>query len=629
MKYQTPWGPIGEFVYNRTYSRKLATGGKETFEQTIDRVLDGVVRQLGVQYTSEERQEAKNIMMNLKGVVAGRFLWQLGTRTVDDIGFMSLMNCAACVVDGPVRPFTWTFDALMLGSGVGYNIQLKHVYSLPKVIDIAEINHMNTKDADFIVPDSRSGWVELLSRILEAYFVSGKSFSYSTILVRGAGEPISGFGGTASGPGILIDGMDRIQKVLRKRIGSKLSPIDVLDMMNIIGSVVVAGNVRRSAQIAIGDIIDSKYLKAKNWELGNIPNHRAMSNNSVVVKDIADLPETFWAGYLGDGEPYGLINMPLCKAVGRTGDTKYPDPEVEALNPCGEQTLANMETCCLSECFLPNNESFEELLTAVKVLYRINKHALRLPCHIPETEAIVHKNMRMGIGITGYLQASKEQRAWLPKVYKALREYDKEYSSKMGWPESIKLTTIKPSGTLSLLAGVTPGVHPGFSLYHIRRVRVSTEDPLVVKAQAAGYRVEFVKGFDGKPDYSTSIISFPCRFPEGTVVAKDLSAVDQLNYVKRLQKDWSDNSVSCTVYYRLEELNEIRKWLEQNYAENIKAVSFLLHSDHGFKQAPLEELSEEQYLAMCAEITAEIIYDNVGHEVDDSLECGSGHCPVI
>lgn len=247
---------------------------------------------------------------------------------------------------------------------------------------------------------------------------------------------------------------------------------------------------------------------------------------------------------------------------------------------------------------------------------------------MPETEAIVHKNMRMGIGITGYLQSTEEQKSWLSRAYKELREHDKEYSAKMGWPTSIKLTTVKPSGTLSLLAGVTPGVHPGYSQYHIRRVRIRTDDPLTAKAKEAGYRVEYVQGFDGRPQYDTSVISFPCKFPDNTVFAKDMTAIDQLNMVKRLQTEWSDNSVSCTVYYRIHELPEIRRWLEENYEHGVKTVSFLLHSDHGFNQAPLEEITKQIYDEMVSKITHDIDFSSGDGQLEDSFECSTGSCPI-
>ena len=361
----TPWGPIGYFVYKRTYARRLedrADSKTEEFHDTIERVLTAARDQLKVPALIDPTYFAKatEMLLRLKGSVAGRFLWQLGTRTVDDLGLLSLQNCAFTVVNNPIKPFTWAFEALMLGSGVGYNIQLKHVYSLPKVKRV-RIEHKPTKDADFIVPDSREGWVRLMERVLESHFITGLDFSYSTILVRGAGELIRGFGGTASGPSILIDGITKISEVLNKKAGKKIAPIDALDIMNIIGSIVVAGNVRRSAQIAIGDTIDRNYLEAKRWDLGNIPSYRAMSNNSIVARTMADIPNSFWSGYEGNGEPYGIINLPLSRAVGRLGETQYPDPYVEGFNPCAEQSLENFETCCLAELFLPNNESKEEL----------------------------------------------------------------------------------------------------------------------------------------------------------------------------------------------------------------------------------------------------------------------------
>ena len=201
-----------------------------------------------------------------------------------------------------------------------------------------------------------------------------------------------------------------------------------------------------SACICIGDHDDVEYLRAKRWDLGNIPNWRAMSNNSVACDDVAQLPEEFWEGYKGNGEPYGLINLNLARRIGRSKDgAKYPDPSVEGFNPCAEQGLANHETCCLSEIFLPNLTSFGEAVDVATMAYRICKHSLLLPCHHPETHAIVQKNLRMGIGITGYMQATEEQRGWLSPLYEKLRIYDVEYSAKLGVATSVKLTTCKPS----------------------------------------------------------------------------------------------------------------------------------------------------------------------------------------
>lgn len=948
-QYDIKWGEIGYLSYKRTYSRKLKGNKTEEFHDTVERIVKACNTQLKVGFTDAEEDFVRYMMCQMKGSVAGRFLWQLGTNTVTKLGLASLQNCAGVVIDHPIRPFTWTMDMLMLGCGVGYNLQREFIYEIKEKIKRARIVRQDTKDADFIVPDSREGWVELLRRVLEAHFYTGRSFSYSTICIRGKGAPIKSFGGVASGPEELCWGIEQISTVLNRRAGKKLRPIDALDIMNIIGYIVVAGNVRRSAQIALGDCDDLQYLNAKRWDLGGIPNWRAMSNNSVVCNDISNLPEQFWQGYEGNGEPYGLINLKTSREVGRTGDTAYPDKDVSVYNPCvsgdtliltehghlpianlvegellqqqgyikvwngaewskvipritgynqpmvtvqlsdgkslrctyahkwiladgerveakhlqqgmklakfdcpviegyesykhsaytqgfysgdgnsskkaiwlyspkyicesrldcqsvvreyptrnpeiqrkficpsfdlldknfvpsatwllqdrldwfaglcdadatltkdgnlqlgsinrkflldvqlmlmscgvnskisimhkagkralpggtyycntsyrlmlsaysvkklsnlgmycerlnieevepnrdasrfitvdaviadgtedivycfteplnntgifngimtgqcAEQSLANFETCCLAEIYLPNVVSAAELFDVAKTLYRINKHSLALKCHHPETQAIVHKNMRMGIGVTGYLQATEEQRSWLKDCYTALREFDQQYSEQHNWPCSIKLFTVKPSGTLSLLAGVTPGVHPGYSQYFIRRIRMAADADLVNACRANGYHVEPVKNFDGTNDPNTVVVEFPCSFPEGTILAENMTAIQQLEYVKRLQAEWSDNSVSCTVYYRKEELPQIREWLTKHYNNNCKTLSFLLHSEHGFIQAPYEPITKEQYEELKKKVKP-ITSIEVSEDEMELDACESGHCPV-
>ena len=927
----TPFSTVGYITYKRTYARRLVEDDKnsptEEYADTVRRVVRAAQEQLQVGFTSEEEYRLSKYLLELKGTVAGRFLWQLGTSTVSKLGLASLQNCAFTLVNEPVRPFTWTMDMLMLGCGVGYNIQRHNVDKLPPVSECFEAPvRYDKNDADFIVPDSREGWVALLGKTLKSAFLSNKksTFTYSTHCIRSKDTPIKGFGGTASGPESLCWGIEQISSVLKKRAGKKLRPVDVLDVMNIIGALVVAGNVRRSAQIAIGDPDDVEYLLAKRWDIGNIPSWRAMSNNSVVVSDVKDLHEYFWDGYEGKGEPYGLINLKLTKKVGRLGETQYPDPEVEGYNPCftgdtvvavadgrngvtikelaeqsngvntfqvysakevkranqfgstdkfsnwkteiknavafktgtkevvtvvlsdgsefrctpehllatkdgrwvqaqesegehlakfytyssknsnkayrhvnsktngyakqyrliwefhngkydtsyqvdhvddnskndnvknlqllsteehnkksanskkgsnnpvfrvknkerytwamrrnsillngkkygwsedrvqsaltnfdlnnkepqvndedvvlneqvfvqevvwsgdvedvydltvednhnfyvvtktddenflncsgvlvhncAEQGLAPYETCCLAETFLPNFQSKEEFLDCVKLLYRVNKHSLALQCHNEETQSVVNKNMRMGIGVTGVLQANEEQKSWLSDVYVQLRQYDVEYSKEKGFPSSIKLTTVKPSGTLSLLPGVPPGCHPAYSRYMIRRIRIASNHPLVNVCAEHGYDVEYQKNFDGTEDHSTVVVSFPFAYPEGTVLAKDVTAVQQLETVRWLQSVWSDNSVSCTVYYKKEELPEIKKYLQKYYKSNHKSLSFLLHSEHGFKQAPLEEITKEQYERLVEKTKLITSVQDASFFGDD--ECATGACPV-
>jgi ribonucleoside-triphosphate reductase len=233
----------------------------------------------------------------------------------------------------------------------------------------------------------------------------------------------------------------------------------------------------------------------------------------------------------------------------------------------------------------------------------------------------------MGIGVTGVLQATEEQRSWLEETYEHLRKYDRIYSEVKGWPTSIKLTTCKPSGTLSLLPGVTPGIHPGYARYMIRRIRIASNSPLVEVCRNHGYKVEYVRNFDGTDERGTMVVEFPFRYPDNAVLANDTTALDQLEYVKWLQTVWSDNAVSCTVYYRDEELPAIREYLTANYNTNFKSLSFLRHSGHGFDQAPYEEINKELYNEMVANSTLiTSVNGDITFEADE--ECATGACPI-
>jgi hypothetical protein len=210
--------------------------------------------------------------------------------------------------------------------------------------------------------------------------------------------------------------------------------------------------------------------------------------------------------------------------------------------------------------------------------------------------------------------------------YEYLRDFDNRYSEIKDFNPSIKLTTVKPSGTLSLLPGVTPGIHPAYAQYMYRRIRIAAGHPLVEVCRGAGYPIEYVKNFDSSEDYNTVVVTFPFSYPEGTKLANNMTALDQLKEIKRLQTDWSDNSVSCTIYYRKEELPIIREYLAANYSENHKSLSFLLHSEHGFIQAPYQEITEKEYNELVAK--TRIISSIKSAEFESNDECATGACPI-
>jgi hypothetical protein len=246
-----------------------------------------------------------------------------------------------------------------------------------------------------------------------------------------------------------------------------------------------------------------------------------------------------------------------------------------------------------------------------------------------KTTDVVRKNSRLGQSITGILQCSTEQLSWLRNGYEHLDAFDIKYSEEHNMPRSVRLTTVQPSGTLSLLPGVTPGIHPAFARFYIRRVRFNSADPLVDACRKRGYKVQWEVGLDGREDRTKYVVEFPCESPEGSVLAKDMTAVDQLEWVASMQKDWADNAVSVTVYYRKEELPSIKEWLASNYTNSVKSVSFLLHSDHNFPLPPYEEITKDVYDKMIAKVdySSPLVLIASGTELDDT-DCATGACPI-
>ena len=623
-----PWGfnGMGEVVYLRTYSRPIEVLGRnETWAETVERCVNGAL-EIGTPWTDEEAEIIYDHVFHLRASFSGRALWQLGTPLIKKFNAASLNNCYFTNIES-IEDFELLFDYLMLGGGVGFSVERSKIHELPKVKSSVKISHERTNDADIIVPDSRQGWRRLLHSVLKSYFETGKSFTYSTILIREFGAPLKSFGGTASGPGALVDGIADICKVMDNREGKKLRSVDVLDICNIIGRIVVSGSSRRSAQIAIGDPDDVLFLRAKNWGGGDVPAWRANSNNSIYADYYEHIQPELWKGYLGNGEPYGLLNRRLARKFGRIGEER-PDKSIEGFNPCAEIALGDGESCNLATVFLPNITSLEQFKEVSRLLYMLQKQITRLSYPYEKTTEIVRKNARLGQSVTGVLQATEDQLSWMADVYTYLDNFDIEYSTKMGFPRSVRLTTVQPSGTLSLLPGVTPGIHPAFAKFYIRRVRFSAADPLVDGLRKRGHKVVWDIGLDGREDHTKYVVEFPCKSPENAVLAEAMTAVEQLEWVKRMNAEWADNAVSVTVYYRKEELESIKEWLAKHYDTGIKSVSFLLHSDHNFPLPPYEQIEEAQYHATVAKIDMSIPLSQIAGTDLDMDNCATGACPI-
>lgn len=636
-----PWGPVGYPVYKRTYAQRLypenKDSPKEEFIDTLRRVINGILT-IGGAFTHEELETLAYYFYNLKCLPSGRGLWQLGMPTVARIGGDSLQACWHVKMEGPIDPFCFTLEELMLGGGMGFNILPEVVYSMPEVKYSPTVVRTSDCDCDLIVTDNREGWVELLRKVLTSFFFTGKDIYYNTDCIRDKGAPIRSFGGTASGPEDLVNGLAEICKILNRRHRQKLRPINVLDIQNILAMIVVAGNVRRSAQIACGSGQDREFLNAKMWSLGSIPRWRQQSNNTCIESNIRNLHPDFWKGYETDpatgypyGEAYGLFNPTVSANYGRLADglNYRPDPRISGPNPCGEITLEDRECCNLGELFLVNLQDEGEFHVAAELMNKVQKTISCLPFLNEKTNQVVKENHRLGTGVTGFTAAHhlRDPRIF-NQVYRHIEETDRKYSKLLGVKESIKLTTVKPSGTLSKLArGCPPGANAAYALHQILRVTFASDNPMVEEYRRAGYRVEVKQNIDGSLDYGSMLVVFPIKYPDGTATDATTSALQQMENQRFLQTHWADNSVSMTVQYNEDEWPGCRNYLEEHYDDHIKAISFSRHA-HGFKQAPNEEITPEEYHRYSSSLRPVNGYSAYEDAPVSELECTQGTCGV-
>ncbi len=608
---EVPWGPLGYVTFKRTYSRRLnefhedATGTEEWY-QTCRRVIEGMfdmqkqhVYRLGLEWNDAKAQktakDAYDRLFNLKWTPPGRGLWMMGTKFVNERTAAGLFNCAfrstrELNTKGGYL-FSWMMDALMLGIGVGFDTLGAGTLTIEEPEWTQDI---------YTIPDSREGWVESVEILLNGFLFGTKvpKFDYSAI--RPAGALIKGFGGTSSGHGPLKELHDSLIGLYENRSGEPITSIDIVDTENLIGRCVVAGNVRRSAALALGGHDDFEYLQMKN-DPEKLAHHRWGSNNSfhaIVGQDYSWHAEQSQK----NGEP-GYIWLDNARTRGRFADPpRDDDKNVMGFNPCVEQQLEDAELCCLVETFPTKHDDYDDYLATLKIAYLYGKTVTLANTHWPETNAKMLKNRRIGLSQSGVVQAfnklgRRTLLQWCDNAYNYVRELDKQYSDWLCIPQSVRMTSIKPSGTVSLLNGSTPGIHYPEDEYYIRRIRFGADSDMLPALEAAGYKIE-------KDHYSpnTMCVEFPVHEEHFKKGKREISMWEQLEIAAQYQHYWADNSVSITVTFKPEEAGDIKTALEM-YESRLKAVSFLRFEETGYVQAPYEPITREQFEEMSKDIT--------------------------
>ena len=632
------------FLGNQIFSLK-ADGGKERFYEGLRRVIEGMYS-IQKEYARNNRlpwnesqaqrsaEEAYTRVFEGKWSPPGRGFWMMGTEFVNGRNDSSaLQNCGFIstefIESDLSQPFSRLMNMSMLGVGVGFDT--RGADKIPLSYPTEDSGRI------WVIDDSREGWCKSVEVLLNSYFISGRRrpvFDYSNI--RRKGSPIAGFGGTSAGPTPLRKLHRRIRKLLDNRHDDLLTSRDIVDVMNMIGKCVVAANVRSSAEIALGNADDIEFLDLKDWnknpERMGPDGWGYTSNNSVMAhsgQDLSHLAERMAM----NGEP-GIIWLDVVKKYGRLADEPdNRDYRAVGVNPCGEQPLEHNELCTLVETYPTKHDDLADYLRTLKFAYLYGKTVTLLMTRWPETNTVMARNRRIGTSMTGLAQFVEsrgwsELRRWQDAGYENIRNWDRVYSEWLGIRESIKVTTVKPSGTVSLLYGVTPGCHwPRESGYYVRTVRESADNPIVQVMRDAGYPVE---PSQMNPD-TTVVITCPVDGPEMRA-ERDVSIWEKTSLAASCQRHWSDNSVSVTVTFNESEAKEIPAVLRA-FDGQLKSVSFLPMADGVYAQAPYQRVSREVWESLRANIRP-IDWDKIYSpdagmsEASGELYCSTDVCEI-
>jgi len=634
---------LGELTFITKYSRRKEDGTKERWHEACRRVVEGTYSILkdhchqnrtnwNDNKAQKAAQDAYHRLFTFKWTPPGRGLWMMGTEFIHERNnSAALQNCAFISTEklsahsarSATLPFVRLMEMSMLGVGVGFDT---------KGVGNLEIHEPTEAIQEIVIEDSREGWYESVAILLESYFFKNRAcvdFDYG--LIREAGELIKGFGGVAAGPSPLRDLHNSIRVMFAGRDGQRITSTDIVDLMNLIGKCVVAGNVRRSAEIAIGDASDTEFLdlkdREKNPERMGANGWGFTSNNSIfatVGDDYSEIVERIQ----DNGEP-GFLWLDLCKSHGRMIDPpNNKDHRAAGTNPCGEQTLESYECCTLVETFPYHHDDLEDYKKTLKHAYLYAKAVTLMSTHWPETNEVMQRNRRIGCSVSGVAQFVEDRgwtvlKNWLDEGYMAVQLRDRQYSEWLGVRESIKTTSVKPSGTVSLLAGATPGVHwPTASDTYIRRMRFATNDPFVPILESAGYHLEE----DVMDPKHTLVAEFPTQGPH-VRTERDVTIWEKTELAVMAARFWADNQVSVTVTFQDHEKDQIPALLSAKDGQ-LKSLSLLPLLDVGgaYKQMPYEGISPEMQVQMRENLRPmswDTLYDGAANDAEGERFCSN------
>ncbi|WXW92533.1 ribonucleotide reductase [Streptomyces phage Enygma] len=633
--------PYQNFIHTSRYARWLEDKGRrETFVETTERYLSYMVDSLKKNHNYDVPQEHLDLvreqMLNQGVVSSMRALMTAGPAL--DRDNVAAYNCSYVPIDD-VRAFDETLYILMNGTGVGFSVEEKYVRKLPVIAEEFEATESVIK-----VADSKEGWARAYRELLSLLW-GGRVPRWDTSKVRPAGARLKTFGGRASGPGPLEQLFQFTIDVFTKAAGRQLTSLEAHDLVCKIAEVVVVGGVRRSALISLSDLSDLRMATAKagNWWENNP--QRALANNSVAYTSKPDMTAFMaeWknlydskSGERGIFNRQAAINQVL-KNGRREGNFDF------GTNPCSEIILRPNQFCNLTEVIIREDDTVESLMRKVKAATIIGTWQSTLT-NFKYLRKIWKKNTEeerlLGVSLTGQfgnrLMSGQEGIKELKDTLEALRfqaiAVNAEVAEAIGIPQSAAITCVKPSGTVSQRAGVPSGMHTEHDEFYIRTVRGDNKDALT----------QFLKdsGIPNEPDVmkpnDTTVFSFPKKAAPGALTRNDLTAIEHLEIWLAYQRSWCEHKPSITVSVKEHEWMEVGAWVYRNFDE-VSGISFLPFSEHTYKQAPYQSISEAEYKEWLERMPEKIEWDLLPtYEFEDNttgsqeLACSAaGGCEVV
>jgi ribonucleoside-triphosphate reductase len=626
------------FIHVSRYARWIESENRrETWVETVNRLMTFLIHHLTVNYGYKENdpifEEVKQAILDHKIMPSMRALMTAGPALERD--HIAAYNCSFIAVDSP-RAFDEAMYILMNGTGVGFSVETKYTQELPTIAE-----SFYPTSTTIVVEDSKLGWSKALKELI-ALLYQGQIPNWDTSKVRPAGARLKTFGGRASGPEPLEDLFRFASDVFKNAAGRKLKPIEAHDLMCKVGEVVVVGGVRRSALISLSNLDDFEMAKAKSGRWWETQPQRALANNSAVYNlkpNTAQFLREWRNLYESKSGERGIYNM---DSIRRHTDSfnRRDSSKVVGTNPCGEILLRQNEFCNLTEVIIEAEDTELDLHNKVRLATILGTWQSSLTDfkYIRKVwKTNCEEERLLGVSLTGIfgnkLTATNGEE--LAKMLTAMRQTAVSVNAleaeNLGINASVAITCVKPSGTVSQLTGVSSGIHPWYAKHYIRTVRGDNKDPLTQFLKDAGvpWEADVMKPND------TTVFSFPVKAPENAVVTSDLTAVDHLEIWKTYRENWTEHNPSVTVNVHEDEWMRVGAWVFDNF-DSIGGVSFLPASEHSYRQAPYQEITEEQYQEALDQMPENIdwsilsMYESVdGTTGSQELSCVSGACEIV